>query len=352
MKLYLESFVPFIEKNTEFFRENRKRTVSILKELVLKTNKLNKNILEKNITIFYDSIFLDISNNFEIFQFIAKLNNIDAILNRTFLFLINKYIKYIFKEEDSIEKLKIVTKLCDFYITYLNHYKENINTENSLPKEIIEYFSNSKPIIYFTVFKGVPISYKTHIKKIDNDSFDVKINPHQIISAKFQKVVYILNPDTTQTFIANIKDIKQNGNIVTLNNITNVKRNTIKRNFIRVQPKEKTFINIEYKEKTFKGEVHDLSLRGLGVISIPIDISLSESEKLNIFLNLTYNNNYINIHTKAELVSITKLNNSQYKYHFYFILPSIDERNLEKYICYREQEIINELNQYIQKSLL
>ena len=348
MKITLNSFSPFLEENKDFFLENKTKTISILKELILKTNHVNEQKLKAILIKFFDSIFIEVSNNSETFHFIANLNNINSILNRTFLFLANNYIKEIFKKEHSIEKLLTFTKLCDFYITYLNHYKEENTTSSKLPKEIREYFSSAKPIIYFTVFKGIPISYKTFIKNIQDDTIEVKVNSHQIISAKFQRQVYLLTPDTTKTFVANIQEIKQNEKIVVLNNISNIKRDKIKRNFIRVQPKEKIIVQIQYKDIKFHGEIYDLSLRGLAVISKPLDIAISE--KVLIELNFDYGGN-IDIKTKAELVSITKLNENQYKYHFYFVLSHKDEISLEKYICHREQEIINELNQYIKKSL-
>ena len=351
MKLHLASFTPFIEENADFFKENRTKTISILKELILKTNKVDKQQLKETLIKFFDSIFIDISNNSETFYFIANLNNINSILNRTFLFLSNAYIKHIFKQENSIEKLMTFTKLCDFYLTYLNHYKDSKFNTSKLPKEIIEYFSSSKPIIYFTIFKGIPISHKTYIKNmIDENSIEIKVNSHQIIAAKFQKQVYLLTPDTTKTFVANIQDIQYTKKIITLNNISNIKRDKIKRNFIRVQPKEKISVQIEYKNLDFLGEIYDLSLRGLAVISKPLNISISEKVEIHLNFKYTYTEQ-IKISTSAELISITKLSENKYKYHFYFVLQPKDEISLEKYICHREQEIINELNQYIKKSL-
>ena len=348
MKLNISDFTSFIEENHNFFKENKLKTIGILQELILKTNKINKSTLQKQLILFYKSLFLELSNDFDTLQFIANLNNIDSILNRTFLFLSNNYIKHIFKQENSIEKLSKFTKLCDFYITYLHHYKDIKFSTSKLPKEIIDYFSNSKPIIYFTIFKGIPISHKTYINKIIDSNVEIKVNAHQIIAAKFQKQVYLLTPNTTKTFIANIQEIEPNKKIIILNNISNIKRDKIKRNFIRVQPKEKILVTIKYKNTNFTGEIYDLSLRGLAVISKPLNISISE--KVSIELNLKYTKE-INLKVVAEVVSITKLNDNQYKYHFYFVLQPKDEISLEKYICHREQEIINELNQYIKKSL-
>ena len=348
MQFDINSFHPFLSENKKFFIENKPKTISILKELILKANKIDDKNLKLNLSQFYDTLFINKSGEFEIFCFISKLNNIDNILNKTFLFLTNAYIKNIVKAENSIEKLLSFTKLCDFYITYLNHYKNNLVTKSQLPKEIEEYFSSSKALIYLTVFKGVPISHKTFIKNIEDKNIEIKINSHQIISAKFQKQVYIITPDTGKTFIANINEIKQNEKIVILNNISDIKRDKIKRNFIRVQPKDEILTDIKYKNNNFNGQIYDLSLRGLAVISKPLNIGISD--KVTLKINFKYIEN-INITTQAELVSITKLDEEKYKYHFYFILQQKDEITLEKYICYREKEIINELNQYIKNSL-
>jgi len=349
MNLDKKSFSPFLEENSIFFKEYKQKTISILKDLILKTNKIDKKELLIYLSNFYDEIFSTSTNTFTSFNFISKLNNINNILNKTFLFLANNYIKYIFKNENSIEKLVTFSKLCDFYLTYLQHYQNSISKKSKLPNEILKYFSNAKSIIYLTVFKGIPISYKTYIKDLKDNEIEIKINSHQIISAKFQKQVYILLPDTAKTFIANIKKIKQNEKTVLLNNLSDIKRDKIKRNFIRVQPKEEINVHIKYKNMEFNGQIYDLSLRGLAVISNPLDIAISD--KVTIYLKFKYTEP-IKITTKAELVSITKIDKKQYKYHFYFVLPLKDEISLEKYICYREKEIINELNQYIQHSLI
>jgi len=350
MDRQLHNFTSFIAENKLFFTKVKPRILESFVDLVKKTNK-NSNLVI--IEEFYDALFLDIKKqNFELFSEISEFSNINLILNRIFLLIANSYIKFILKDENSVEKLAKLTKLCDFYITYLNQYTKNsFKSNNTIPNEIVDYFASNKAIIYLTVFKGVPISSKTYINAINKEKgeIEVKINSYQIISAKFQNQVYIVNPDTGKTFTCNIKNSIQNEKLVILYNFNSIKRNNIKRNYIRVQPRKKVLINLEYKNSVFNGEVYDISLRGIAIISKPIKIDISDKVKLDLEFNCA--NTIVDIKTPAELISITKIDDSTYKYHFYFELQLKDEQTLEKYISNREKEIISELNQYIKNTL-
>jgi len=350
MDRQLHNFTSFIAGNKLFFTKVKPKILESFVELVKKTNK-NSNLVI--IEEFYDALFLDIKKqNFELFSEISEFSNINLILNRIFLLIANSYIKFILKEENSVEKLAKLTKLCDFYITYLNHYTTNsFKSNNTIPNEIVDYFASNKAIIYLTVFKGVPISYKTYINAINKEKgeIEVKINSYQIISAKFQNQVYIVNPDTGKTFTCNIKNIIQHEKLVVLYNFSVIRRNNIKRNYIRVQPRKKILVSLEYNNSIFDGEMYDISLRGIAIVSKPIKIDISD--KVTIYLKFECAKSVVDINIPAELVSITKIDDSNYKYHFYFELNPKDEKMLEKYISNREKEIISELNRYIKNTL-
>ncbi len=346
----LNNFSSFIIENKIFFVNIKPKILESFVELLKKTNKNNNAIIAEE---FYDALFLDIKKqNFELFSKISELTNNNLILNRVFLLMINNYIKFILKDEKSIEKLSKFTKLCDFYVTYLSQYTQKTFELNSkIPNEITDYFASNKAIIYLTVFKGIPISYKTYIKELDKKRGEVvvKINSYQIISAKFQNQVYIVNPDTGKTFTCNIKNIIQNKKLVILYNFNSIKRNDIKRNYIRVQPRKKVLAILEYKNSIFNGEVYDISLKGIAVVSKPVKIDISDKVELDLEFNCA--NTIVDINIMAELISVTKIDDSIYKYHFYFDLKTKDETILERYISNREKEIVNELNQYIKTSL-
>ena len=354
----INHFITFIEENKKFFIEYEDKFVKILLELISKTSpniEIDK-IFKLKVKNLYESLFIEpfIKNEKVIdLDFVLFELEYSSILNRFFLIMANSYIKEIINYPKSVEKLLTFTRLCDFYLNYLIEYKEKNVISNKVPHEIVHLFDKKKPIIYLTVFRGVPISYKTYIEEIDtqNQEISLKINSYQLIASKLQNKAYIIDPVSAKAFTAYIKDIDEIEKKVILYNFLSTKRSHIKRNFIRVQPATKIEINMFYNHNLYNGTIYDISLRGVAVIARTIK-NAKVSDKFELEIEIAFNGQVVHFTIIAELVSITKLNNFQCKYHFYFKLPPKDEMKLEKYIVYREKEIIKELNEHIKNTLL
>jgi hypothetical protein len=354
-----ENFVRFIKKNKKFFVENRNKFIDVLLQLILKSspNIKKDQKLKEEVEEFYDLLFIDPIikkyDEFNINYVLFDMNYI-SILNRLFLIMTNTYIKSILKENNSIEQLFNFTKLCNFYIQYLTECKENNNYYETIPREIKYLFMSHKPIIYLTVFRGVPISYKTYIDEIDENSNEItlKINSYQIVASKFQDKAYIIDPDTAKTFTASIEDVLPNTKQEVLYNFLSIKRENIKRNYIRVQPKNSLNVLMKNKQYSHTGTIYDISLKGVAVIN-KADDNIKISDIFNLKFELEFNKSLFVLNIIVKLVSITKTsNNGKYNYHFLFDLTKKEELMLEKYIAFREKEIINELNDYLKKTIL
>jgi hypothetical protein len=355
-----ENFVRFIKKNKKFFLENKNKFIEILLQLIFKSSPSIKKDqkLKEEIEEFYDLLFINPiiqkDDEFDIDKVLFSINYI-SILNKFFLIMSNTYIKNIIKESNSIDKLFNFTKLCNFYIHYLTECKEKNNYYKTIPKEIKYLFINKKPIIYLTVFRGVPISYKTYIDKIDKNSHEItlKISSYQIVASKLQDKAYIIDPDTAKAFTASIEDVLLNTKQAILYNFVSTKRENIKRNYIRVQPKDNVKVIMKNQKYSHIGIIYDISLKGVAVINKKDD-NIKVSDIFNLKFDLEVNNISFSLDIFAKLVSITKIDNdnNNYNYHFSFDLSRKEEIMLEKYIAFREKEIINELNTYLKKTIL
>ncbi|WP_457562168.1 PilZ domain-containing protein [Caminibacter pacificus] len=354
-RFYKENFSAFIKENEKFFKTVESKFTHNFLELL---KKKNPNIpitsqLKNEIENLYKSLFLEdySSQNFKLNAiFILKERNVDIedILNKVFLLLANAFIKYTLKEKNAIAKLKKLTSLFEFYIEYLIfHVNEEEFFTYHLPKELKEYYLTNEVLNLFNVYKGVPITHKTTILTLNEDRgyIEVEANSYQIIAAKFQKEIYLLEPTTNTTFKAYIDYVYPQRKVLKLTNIEKIQRNTPKRNYIRVQPSTDINVKIKKHKDIFTTKMYDISLKGMAVISDEKTVDIGDFVKLEFILEGYF------FEMTAEVRSITKLNDS-FRFHFYFEPTPSQERILEKYITKREKEIIKELHKYLKAEFI
>jgi len=360
--LFLNKFDNFLLEEHDFFKNYKKIYLVNFLQL-LKKNYPQLNIdkeIKYLISDFYDSLFLNpsfkngkFSPLIDIKDFLL-INDIDIkLLNKTFLLLINNYIKHIFPSSN-LEKLKTLTLFLDFYYKFMHTHIHEIEKRNipfTFPAELEKIYYTKAHLILFGVYKGIPISNKTQIINLDEDknSIEVKANNYQIVASKFQKDIYLLEPNTNKTFKAYVKDIVSYKKILILSNIKEIRRESLKRNYIRVQPKNTIYAHIGINQKIYTGKIYDISIKGVSIISEK-ELNLNINETASIKFKLPISNNFL-FNFIAELRSISHFDEF-YRYHFYFEPTPSEEVKLEKYISKREKEIISELTKYLNEEFI
>jgi len=361
-EFFSHDFSSFITENRKFFENYKNKFTLHFKEYIYKLSGNKIEITSKEISGFYDSLFITPLFNKKIISpvsdlsLVYKLNDYDIdsifILNKMFLIMSNNYIRHILKEKNPVTKLKNFTSLLDFYIKYIEFHK-NIESDYTykLPSEIIEIYKNKQHLNLFTIYKGIPIAHKTFILKLDEKEGNITVsaNSYQIVAAKFHKEIFLLENDKEYSFRANIERFIVHKKQMILNNIEKIQRNAPKRSFIRVQPKENIEVILKTKAEKITTELYDISLRGLCVLGNYSNIKISEIVNLEFIIQLE--KPYL-ISTQGEIKSITKLDSNTFRYHIHFELPTHYEFILSKYITKREKEIIKELNAYISKEFI
>jgi len=350
---FKKNFLAFLLNEKEFFEKNKKNYIKDFYNLIIKNSPNIINLTKELIENFYNSLFispfLKTGKFNDIKDFISFLNQnrIETnLIDKSFYLIANKFIKNNFKTSN-LEKLKTLSYLLDFYSKYL---KSNINIEiisKEIPKEILEIFNKNKKIYLFSVYKSIPISNPSTILSIDNENKTVTINatPYQIIATNFQKEVYIVEPTKSLTFKAFAVKSNYYKKTITLSEIQKINRSALKRNYLRVQPKEDITAKIFYKDKTIEGTIFDISIKGISILAPKIDLHIND----NVIVEFEINNNKFSF--LSELKSLSEFNDL-YRYHFYFE-PTIQEENeLEKYIKKREKEIVKELMFYMKKEFI
>ena len=358
--LFKEQFLEFLEREKNFFIHYKKRFLNTFLK-ILEKNYPNVHLKEediKNINNFYNALFLkpaiqtsNYADLIVIFDLLRHYEINKTIINKSFLLMINHYIKYIFVTSD-IQRLKKLINLTDFYIDFLNyHFKEDY-FNNKLPKEVLKFYLSKQNLYVFGVYKGVPISHNTQIISVNKKENSIKIpaNNYQIVAAKFQKEIYILEPKSNTTLKAYVSDVNSYQKILTLTNIEKVDRSIAKRNYIRVQPKNEIKALIEYKNKKYEGTIYDLSIKGISIVTkkIPMDIN----DTALVSFTLEFQDEKYEFSFLSDLRSISTYSDNLLRYHFYFEPTTKEENDLEKYVKYREKEIVKELIFYLNKKFI
>jgi len=357
ISFFRKNFLDFLLSEKDFFENNKKNYVNDFYQILIKNypniNDFSINEIEDFYNLLFINPFLKTGKFNEIKEFIFLLNqnNIDKnLIDKSFLLIANKFIKYVFTKSD-LKKLKILISLLDFYSQYL---KTNIKLEiisNEIPKEIIKIFKNQEKIYLFSVYKSIPISNSSTILSLNKEHKTITINAnnYQIIATQTQKEVYLVEPTKNLTFRAIVIKNNYYKKTVTFSDIEKVDRRSLKRNYLRVQPKEKIEAYMIVNDKKIKGEIFDISIRGISIISNSIDLKINDN--IIIEFSLIHKTKKYNFSFISELKSISEYS-EKYRYHFYF-KPSIkEEKELEKFIKYREKEIINELMYYMKKEFI
>jgi len=354
---FVSNFLNFIINEESFFKKNQNKFTKSFCELVRKLYPQCDIESEKElVSLFYENLFikpyLKNGNFSQVIDFLHYLNEKHIefnIINKAFLLLANKYIKYIFSTSN-IQKLKTFSMLIEFYSENLKSHIEILSSENNLPKEIFNIFTSQQKIYVFGVYKGIPISHSSKILTLNQKDKSIKVhaNNYQIIASKFQKDIYLLEPKKNLTLKAFVEDIDPIKKILTLSHLEKIKRSVTKRNYLRVQPKEEIKAFIIHKDKKFEGTIYDLSIKGISILTdkLPLEINEYVTIEFSLFIKERYN-----FHLMSQLRSISSYND-KIRYHFYFEPPKQEEILLEKYIKTREKEIIKELMFYLKSTFI
>ena len=358
---FKEQFLDFIEEEKNFFTHYKNKfIINFLK--IIKTKypniKLNKDI-KINLDKFYISLFLNPAiktNNYKDIIIITDLLNSyniqKDIINKSFLLMINQYTKHIFSSAN-LEKLKKLINLLDFYINFLNcHFKEN-EIKKVFPEKIYDFYENKQKLYLFGIYKGVPISHNTRIYSINekDKTLTIYANHYQLVAAKFQKDIYLLEPKSNTTLKAYIKKINPTEQTLIISDIQQIDRSITKRNYIRVQPKNEIKALIQWNENEYEGIIYDLSIKGISIISKKFPIDLNDKTTISFTLPIE-NNKTFSFHLFCDLRSISSYSDNLLRYHFYFEPTPLEENELEKYIKNREKEIVKELLIHLKKEFI
>ncbi len=289
--------------------------------------------------------------------------DIDFLINKSTLYLYEKYIEFMKKEgKTSLELIEKMTRyLRDFYSMFessINDDLENLDLKIGFESQnhiysnnILAIFQkikdNGAKVQFMNLYQGIPISYKGKIVKIDDESvvFEME-NELQEVAMKLEGKAYIIKNDHLNRYVkADISYSNFSTKTVVLNNFVYLLNlPAIQREFIRIYPNVFVQVTLESeKHRELSGNLYDLSSGGLGFISTSND-GFCIGARVDIKFKIALFGKEYEVSTKGEILNIIEYMSS-FRYCLRIYPDSQNLQVIQKYIKLRELETIEELRE-------
>lgn len=136
------------------------------------------------------------------------------------------------------------------------------------PENITRYFwaifQQQESIMLLNLFRGLPVSYPARINVISQSSIGMSIHPYQAVCIAMEKRTYLQSPLLPFTVLAYPMALNIGNEDVVLGRLT-LDKTFVRRNAMRVQPKEPIRVDIQVGQEQISGTLNDISVKGLGI---------------------------------------------------------------------------------------
>ncbi|MDD5717431.1 MAG: PilZ domain-containing protein [Sulfuricurvum sp.] len=299
----------------------------------------------------FDTFFSDNTKELEknvhdIRKLLVDQIKIERFLSDTFYIVMNYYIKSFYGSVGGWEKIVAFSTAIERFIAYSASHLGNESFfifEDALINTLENLRQRSEAIMVLNTYYGVPVQYPAHIIHTDSKSVVIKVHPLQEKAAILQSGIYILkNGQLINDVYASVSPTYINGErYLELSRFDQLKTSLYHRQSIRVHPHEPYTLIVTHPSLTIRSLTYDISIGGIALTSLqPIELPIPSNVKLLFPAEIMGSTR--DVHGRLVYQSTYE---GGYKYHFK-ITPSLhQEKNLEKYIARREQEIIKQLRE-------
>jgi hypothetical protein len=325
------------------------------------TKEIAENLLDK---LFNDSPSLMAFPDDVILEMKKHKSNLGFLINRSTIYIYKKYALFMKKQGKTdlfyIENLlQRLNNFSNFIENSTEDKIEEYNAEVGFGNQNQIYSSNNilnifrkmkkdgRKVSFMNLYKGIPISYQGDIVKIDKDSIAFKLdNELQNIAMKLESKAYMVKDKYLDRYIkADISHSDFSDNTIVLNNFVYLLNlPAIQREYTRIYPS--IFVQVTLQDTKYfelKGNLYDLSMGGLGIISKDNE-GFYVGASVDIKFKLVLQEDEFEIHTKGQILNIIEYMGS-YRYCLKISPDKKNSKNIENYIKSREIEIIEELKE-------
>lgn len=298
---------------------------------------------------------------------------VSFLITRSMFYLLENYLSFVRKQNitSQIELLmgcvgrfinlmeNETPSVCNATVAFDVRFSDDVmfSPINNILEVFHQMKEENQAIVFFNLYKGVPISSEASIVKIEGENVTFYIDKLQEIAMKLDGKAFIVKNNYFNKHLkADIVDCNFQTNTVVLTNfIYLLNMPALQREFIRVHPDivAKVFLNQLGNIQT-SGRLFDISLNGLGVVSsenngIFVGAKILVAFELNSASVPMQGDRKIEV--QAEVMNVIEYKDS-YRYCMRIFPDQEMIGKIFQYITKREDEILEELNSELSEYVL
>lgn len=212
---------------------------------------------------------------------------------------------------------------------------------------IIHDIADQKENLTLTsTFRGLNLSHKAKIFKIQKENLYLKIDDYRIFSFPANQVVLHHKAFSKPIHARYQNSCWLNEGVLILTKLEYKDTEWITRADDRVQPRNPTYVNFQYRRKLFRGDLENVAVNGLGMIVdrfFEKEIDLAVAKK--ILLNFTLPLNYELGELPGTIINVKPISKSLMRMGIHIYPNTFEMSCLKAYVNQRKTEILEELDQ-------
>jgi len=225
------------------------------------------------------------------------------------------------------------------------------STYDATIQEIMSIFNLIKSgkapddLMLLNYYKGVPISYKTSLVDMDQDTVTLTLHPNQgVVMGKTLKT-FIASCNFRKHILADVFILTPRQQEVSLRNFIFTEVLSTRRNYIRIDMDEPTDIKLTIDNKVVIGKLLDISLVSVAV-ALPDNIEIEHGTTVGLKMRLPAPGGITFVDMSAEAVFFKKIDTLHCSKHIFLLKESkLNEPILSQYMVQRQMEIMKEIKE-------
>jgi len=214
--------------------------------------------------------------------------------------------------------------------------------------EILEWFSlregdsQANDILLLNYFNEIPICFAATIDSVDRGVVEMTTHKTQLIAMLDQKITFLKSDSLQHSVFAKVQRVDLGKNKVFISNFSYVLIRSMRREHLRVKPKNILDVGFECDEFSVRGFLYDISIGGLSILTTDqADAEIGVQGTVGLYLAGTKQK------VPCRLLKVLDTDNSK-KYVFIFDLNPKIEMLISQFICQIQNETIRELKDRIE----
>lgn len=209
------------------------------------------------------------------------------------------------------------------------------------------FADNNRPMRLINTYRGIPVAYSARVNTVDEGNAVFNINEYQAVCLTLDGKTHIQHPELPEILRARAILVNVPLKEVTLTEFVKAGTSVGNRLYTRVQPKEPIEAEIKIGERVVPGQLADISLNGVGVITIGTytygDMEARRGSK--IWLSFMLPPTHTPVQLIGQITSVVDIENSkQYRLGCKTFPDSNVDLLLLEYVALRRDELMRELS--------